>query len=200
MPESTLSRLSSGRKELASFTIVELLTVIFIIALLCALTLGAFSGVQNNAARSRARSEVQAMGAALEGYKTDNGSYPISDGSLLLTNTYASYDGTSMQYQTNAQILYRALSGQTNFTDNPVNKSYMAFKRNQVGDPSGTATGATYLQDPWGYAYGYNSGTTNGASSPSYPYSGQNGYDLWSTAGLLAGKVNTNTWIQNWGQ
>ena len=184
--------------HLASFTLVELLTVMAIIAILSALTLAAGSMVMMKAGRSRAASEIQAMSTALEGYKTDNGIYPLSDGVNLLTNTpYTLYDGTSTQYQTNATVLYTALSGQNYYsTTTFAGKSYMSFKANQVGNPGGPFS---YVRDPWGYAYGYSTGTPAGAATTNAPYNGSGFFDIWSTASLTLPKsTNTAAWVNNW--
>jgi prepilin-type N-terminal cleavage/methylation domain-containing protein len=200
MPEMTALSMVQRKNRLASFTLVEVLTVMAIIAILAALVLYAASGVMNKAKRSRAASEIQAMSAALEGYKTDNGSYPSAIG--LLTNTYANNDGSGILYQQSSQLLYQTLSGQTNFTDTPVAgiKVYMPFKLNQIGDLTGATTGGSYVKDPWNYSYGYSTGTNT-----SYPYNGNGFFDLWSTSGLLQAKVSatpslTNAWISNWQQ
>ncbi len=213
MPETIKLREFLGKKGWASFTLIELLTVIFIISLLAALVLYAGGGIIQKAKRSRAATEIQAMSTALESYKTDNGTYPTTNaftgflmpGTLLTNSAAAPYfsttlDGTMTAYKQTSQLLYLALSGQTNFTDNPAagTKSYMAFRANQVGDPTGAVSGATYVQDPWGYSYGYSTGTTNNAPAPSYPYNGTGFFDLWSTGGFLVAKVNTNAWISNW--
>ena len=192
--------LAPRKNRLASFTLIELLTVMAIIAILAALVLGAGFGVMQKAGRSRAQSEIQAMSTALEGYKIDNGIYPQSEGSQLLTNTpYSSVDGNSVAYQTNSTRLYEALSGgQAYFSANPTAgvKSYMSFKANQIGNLTGPFS---YIKDPWGYSYGYSTGTTNGAPSPSYPYNGSGFFDLWSTGSLIGGaQTNTAAWLSNW--
>ncbi len=203
------ARISSGTKRLSSFTLVELLVVIAIIAILVAITLQAASGVMAAAARSRARSEIQAMTTALESYKTDNGAYPQA--SFLNTNSpaYTSTDGSSAGglYVQSSQVIYQALSGQINFRDPPVagTKSYMSFKIGQLGNtttPANTASSAstaTYVADPWGYSYGYSTGSASGASTTNYPYNGSGFYDLWSTGGALqTSSTFTNGWISNW--
>jgi prepilin-type N-terminal cleavage/methylation domain-containing protein len=183
-----------GRRAPTSFSLIELLVVMTIIAILMALILAAGIGLLNTGARSRARAEIQAMSSAAESYKIDNGIYPQSDG-VLKTNNYTSTDGTSSSYQTNGTLLYIALSGQNNFATVPAAgaKVYMSFKINQVGNPNGTYS---YLMDPWTYSYGYS--TAQGAAYT--PYSGSNFFDLWSTGGLPYTKVNTNTWLRNWAQ
>jgi len=209
MPKMTVSGMAPRKRHWASFSLVEMLVVMTIIAILAALTLAAGSAVWQKAARSRTASEVQAMSTALEGYKTDNGLYPPSDGTVLLTNTpYLSLDGTSSAYKTNSQILYQALSGQTNYNDTHVAgvKSYMSFKISQLGNYNATAgttgAGSTYIRDAWNYSYGYSTGTLPGAATTNYPYNGGGFFDLWSTGGLLTAKVTannslTNAWISN---
>ena len=55
-----------SEKELASFTLVELLTVMAIMAILAAVIMAAASGVRAKAARGRASSEIQAISSALD--------------------------------------------------------------------------------------------------------------------------------------
>jgi prepilin-type N-terminal cleavage/methylation domain-containing protein len=201
--------------RLASFTLIELLTVIAIIGILAALTLMAGEAVMNHAARSRASSEIQAMSTAIESYKADNGTYPSAD-TFASTNQYSAVDpSTAMgnNYQTSSQILYQALAGKTNFLDTPVAggpKSYMTFRRNQVGNSStaaGTGAGATtstYVQDPFGNSYGYYTGDVPvppATTQQNPPYKGTGFFDLWSTGGLIGGaQANTAAWLANWTQ
>src|SRR5947209_17288448 len=60
----------------AAFTIIELLVVIALIIVLAGLVFSTIGYVQSKAARSRAETEIAAMSAALENYKSDNGIYP----------------------------------------------------------------------------------------------------------------------------
>jgi prepilin-type N-terminal cleavage/methylation domain-containing protein len=193
-----------------SFTLVELLTVMAIIAILAGLILAAGIGVINKGMRSRASAEIQAMSTAAEGYKTDNGIYPQGDGNLVTNGAssgtqYKADDGNTAggEYQTNSTLLYLALSGQTNFTDNPApgTKAYMTFKSNQVGSQASH----TYIADPWKASYGYSTGVSSITSGTNYPYNGNGFFDLWSTGGVTLVKVGansglTNAWISNWTQ
>jgi type II secretory pathway pseudopilin PulG len=198
--------------RLDSFSLVELLVVILIIVILAGLTLAAGEGVMNQAARSRAKSEMQAIATALESYKADNGVYPwtnsVTSGLTFNdTNAYTASDGSSAggTYVVSAQILYEALSGMTNYTDTPVAgiKVYMNFKAGQLGNTaqnSGySAASSTYVQDPFGYAYGYYASPATAA--PATPVNGPGLFDLWTTGGTLQSTANwTNTWISNWAQ
>jgi prepilin-type N-terminal cleavage/methylation domain-containing protein len=209
MPNTTTFRNFSQRNRFDSFTLVELLIVMAVIAILTSIVLFAASGALAKAKRSRAAAEIQAISAALESYKTDNGAYPstnaatgfaMSTSSLLTNSAAAPYfsttlDGTSSQYYNTSQLLFINLTGMTNFSDTAAAgpKSYLALKAVQVGDPTGALTGASYIKDPWGYSYAYSIGTA--ASSP---YSGSGFFDLWSTGGTLSSSPNTNAWISNW--
>ncbi len=188
---------------LSSFTLIELLTVIAIIAILAALTLAAAEGVMKSAARARAKSEIQAVSTALESYKTDNGIYPWTNSynppTFASTNQYTGLASLGL-YQASSQALYEALSGKTNFTDlpsTPPNKYYMSFKANQLGNVKGTGTGSgsTYVQDPFGYSYGYYASPDTNAP----PVNGAGFFDMWSTGGDLT-LTNVAPWISNWTQ
>jgi prepilin-type N-terminal cleavage/methylation domain-containing protein len=184
--------------RLSSFTLIELLTVILIIGILAALTLAAASGVMKTAARDRARSEITAISTAAESYKVDNGTYPQYD--LGATNSYSALPTTAGgSYQLSSEILYENLSGQTNYaTMVPGVKIYMTFKTSQLGN---YASGNTYIQDPFGYSYGYSTGspTTGGVAGADVPYNGVGFFDLWSTGGDISGtNANNGIWINNW--
>lgn len=63
-------------KRNAGFTIVELLIVIVVIAILAAISIVAFSGIQERARDSRREAAVNTITRALEMYHLDNGGYP----------------------------------------------------------------------------------------------------------------------------
>ena len=184
-----------SRKELRvrkrpAFTVLWGLTALAIIIFIAAVIL-AFSSVPGPSMRSWTEVELQAMSTALEGYRTDHGSYPTATN--LLTN-YLGNDVTENggRYQKSSQALYRALSGQTNFTDLPSvdSKAYISFKRNQVGD----AVGGSFVKDEWGNPFGYSTG-----NETSYPYNGKGYFDLWSTGGDKGmSPTKTNAWFPNW--
>lgn len=58
------------------FTIVELLIVIVVIAILAAITIVAYNGIQGRARDSQRVSDLKTIVKALEIYKANNGSYP----------------------------------------------------------------------------------------------------------------------------
>ena len=64
------------------FTIVELLIVIVVIAILAAVTIVAYTGIQQRAKNAQVISGTNAYYKAFLNYKTINGSYPSSGGCL----------------------------------------------------------------------------------------------------------------------
>src|SRR5215470_14354151 len=58
------------------FTLIELVVVIGLILILTGLVLSTAGYARKKAARTRAETEIAAMAAALESYKSDNSGYP----------------------------------------------------------------------------------------------------------------------------
>ena len=66
------------------FTIVELVIVIVVIAILAAISIVAYNGIQQRARDTQRKSDVATLTKALELYYTDNGSYPSCYGSTSI--------------------------------------------------------------------------------------------------------------------
>src|SRR2546428_5326470 len=111
-----------------SFTLVELIVVLTIIFVLTGLVFTAAGFIANKGARARAESEMAALAAALENYRSDNGNYPRdptggncsnscnnnqSSTDCLNANSPAMQAGdpTSTCYQNASRYLYGQLSG-----------------------------------------------------------------------------------------
>lgn len=60
------------------FTIVELLIVIVVIAVLAAITVVAFSGIQQRALFSSYQSDIKLLDKAIKMYYAENGTYPYT--------------------------------------------------------------------------------------------------------------------------
>lgn len=60
------------------FTIVELLVVIVVIAILAAITLVTYSGIQNSAYDSAIQADLKNNGTLLMRYEAEKGGYPVS--------------------------------------------------------------------------------------------------------------------------
>ena len=68
-----------------AFTIVELLIVIVVIAILAAITVVAYTGVQERANDSTVQSEIAASAKKLEAFNVENGRYPETSDELTAT-------------------------------------------------------------------------------------------------------------------
>ena len=106
----------SRRHTTTGFTIVELLIVIVVIAILAALTIVAFTGVQQKARQSAVTSALQQASKKLATYAVDNSGYPAD----LPTAGIADTDGITYQYSVNntanpATYCITATSGSTSY-------------------------------------------------------------------------------------
>jgi len=70
-------------KRASGFTIVELLIVIVVIAILAAITIVAYNGIQNRANDSAVQSDLARDVKSIELYRVDNGNYPASYTNLV---------------------------------------------------------------------------------------------------------------------
>ena len=71
-----------AKQKHRGFTIVELLIVIVVIAILAAVTITAFNGVQSRSRDTARIAKIKSIAKAIELYKIDTGRYPqIQDGS-----------------------------------------------------------------------------------------------------------------------
>lgn len=89
----------------AAFSLMELLVVIAIIALLAAMTMGAFTFAQRSAMRNRTTAMHRAIISGLENYHSEYGEYPSPLGDVLDTFNGKTYNTAG------AAMLYQALSG-----------------------------------------------------------------------------------------
>ena len=81
------------KKNTSGFTIVELLIVIVVIAILAAISIVAYTGIQQRARDSERKAELQTIAKAVEMYYAANGNYPMSSGwCTQISNTTSGYD------------------------------------------------------------------------------------------------------------
>ena len=77
------------------FTIVELLIVIVVIAILAAITIVAFNGIQTRAFNSRVQSDIKNVQKLVEAYNALNGNYPSTGGLSTIRTDDNCTGGTS---------------------------------------------------------------------------------------------------------
>lgn len=205
-----------------AFTLVEMLTVMAVIAILASLVVSIQAFAQRKAATTRAEGEIRTMATASEAYKGDEGGYPRdlkgqnSDTDVL--DPRIDGDPTSLKYQKASLFLYKTLSGDEKAIGKKgEEKRYCEFNPSQVQK---TSTGEIkFIKDPFGNSYGYS--TAGAAMEESYRQSLEKDpsvkrpsgtdlkgfnptFDTWSTGGVVtkSGGNSLNTerkrWVKNW--
>src|SRR5690606_9998958 len=92
--------LGSMKKSTSGFTIVELLIVIVVIAILAAITVVAYTGIQQRAQNSTTISATQQAIKLLELYRAENGAYP--DGYWM--TCFGEYDDDVCMYYNGTSV------------------------------------------------------------------------------------------------
>jgi prepilin-type N-terminal cleavage/methylation domain-containing protein len=178
-------------RQICSFTLVELLVVISIIAILAGLVLGGAGAVRQRASRGQAKAEIAAIEAGLARYQMDFGTYPVASNISAGPNGYGirpsdnSYIGANQA----GNILFTNLWGAATYATNTGGrKQYLNVKPSMVN-----TSGVNYFVDPWRYAYGYYWSGTNSLYGGAVP-------DVWSTGGQDGTGTRTNRakWITSW--
>jgi prepilin-type N-terminal cleavage/methylation domain-containing protein len=135
----------------AGFTLLELITVILMVAVLAGLTIRVAGYVQRRTAITNARADLAAMEMSLDSFKLDQGRYPTS--SITRLSYYETYQWTIW---TNATLLYQQIA------TGPA--PYHRFRPNQIQSPAqlpssyGTIVVANDLvgiYDTWGGYWNY---------------------------------------------
>ena len=162
-----------GRGACQAFTLIELLTVIAIIGILSAITLGVVRGVRERGAISKAKSELAVLASALEAFKRQFGDYPQTGVASAALNA-ASVSSSDSERQ-----LFNALVGKLGPKVNAaidgrsfIDLSKFSLLSSATADlPAETGNTAVNnaLVDPWGrlyqYAYRANSLVAGAAAS-----------------------------------
>ena len=178
-----------------AFTLIEVILVTGIIAVLMGLVLGTAGYARKKSAIARAETEIAAMSAAIENYKSDNAVYPTSLNTTAL-NAQTSFNPSA--YPAASLDLYNALFGATagSRTPDAGARSYFAFKPNMLF-PADQGQLVQYIQDPFGNSYGYST-IDNPVANPPNGVPGYNPtFDLWSTGGGTTAD-DVPKWIKNW--
>ncbi len=134
-------------KELA-FTLIELLVVIMIIAVLIGLLFPAFQGIQNQARKTQAKSDLMQIVTAVNAYYTEYGKYPLTPP----TPADTTYGSTTTNEQLFNELRSATVTENTRrivFLSPPDAKD---VNNPRAGISSARATAGQYF-DPWGKPY-----------------------------------------------
>lgn len=172
-------------RTIRSFTLIELMTVIAVIAILAGLVLGGAGAVRQRASRGQAKAEIAAIEAALGRYQMDFGTYPVSTG---IVPSGTNYPITPSSYSAAGQTLFSALWGAATYAGPAGQKQYLSVKASMVNPD-----GQNRFIDPWGNSYGYYWSGTNSVFGVGVP-------DVWSTGGQSGTGTQTNRakWLTSW--
>ena len=177
----TLSQPGSHRRFRAGFTLVELLTVIAIIAILAAMLLPVLAAAKVKAQKTKARLQENDIVTAVTAYNSDYGRFPVSPGAQAAANningdfTYGAIFQTPApgtwpltpipaNYQTSNSEVIAILMDFTNFPGGggpTVNTNYQKNPRQiaylnatLVSDTVSPGVGTDLIyRDPWGNPY-----------------------------------------------
>ena len=194
----------------AAFTLIELIIVVGIITILAALVLSTADYARKKSARARAETEIAALAAACENYRSDNTVYPRGNGANPSAtppsdtdNLDAKMEGNPGNYAATSLLLYKVLSGDTNanrqIDTGETGRSYFAFKPNMLLPALPSTAPVTAIRDPFGNSYGYSTANQYDLTKGYNPT-----FDLWSTSGLTTSPPTSGTdtitpqWIKNW--
>ena len=164
-----------ARQKNSGFTIVELLIVIVVIAILAAITIVAYNGIQQRARNAQTASTVQAYKKALIQYAVEQQTYPVTGGNACLGDDYPE---TGSYTVTNGRICFRSNStaGLNNSSFNTAIKPYLS---NKTPTPNNIIFGNG--SNPWSLRgaifMGATALTINGIANPwvlAYSIEGQN--------------------------
>lgn len=97
-------------KRFSGFTIVELLIVIVVIAILAAISIVAYNGIQARARDNIRYQDAKAIMKAIELYKIDNGNYPNTPATTAGT-TGCSAGGYNFSWATDGSWLKQLVDG-----------------------------------------------------------------------------------------
>jgi len=172
-----------------SFTLIELMVVVAVIAILAGLVLGGAGAVRQRAARGQAKAEISAIEAGLARYQMDFGAYPVP--SNAISSGASGYNADPRNYVQAGQALFTNLWGTNKFTNGAGGgRQYLNVKVSMVFTSVASDSTPDYFVDPWGYSYGYSWNGTNSLYGGAVP-------DVWSTGGGTNAAA-TNKWITSW--
>jgi type II secretory pathway pseudopilin PulG len=194
----TPGSVGAAERHYGAFTLIELIVVVGIIVVLTGLILSTVGYVRKKSAFARAQTEIAAMSAACENYKTDSGVYPTDPLTTEQLDARVSVDPST--YQGASLYLYEKLSGDSIGNRTLTGKSYMVFKPNMLF-PADQSQNVLYIKDAFGNSYGYSTiqSATQDTAKGYNPT-----FDLWSTAGVAPSPTPSppatqqDLWIKNW--
>jgi type II secretory pathway pseudopilin PulG len=195
------------------FTLVELITVIAVLIVIAALTIGILALVIRKGNVTKALTEIRTMQSLCAAYQIDHGSYPQNADTDAL-DPRVDVDPASSKYQKASLHLYSCITGDFLPTGAPDGKpdngkpSYTTLPPRQLSTKKSGEV--LFIQDPFGSAYGYSTAgnvveagyrtalrSNPNVARPSALKGYKTTFDLWSTGGGKT-KQQQPKWVKNW--
>lgn len=183
------------------FTVVELLIVIVVIGILAALTIIAYTNVQNNARAAVLKSDLEQGVKSLELYKYKNAEqYPVDQAAAEAAGLKSS-SGVSLFYQKNAATNRYCITESSNYQYHFVTS---VSKRPAPGSCDGLVGWWPFNGDTEDYSvtanttinYGAVSATGQNSASGAYDFNGSTAYvDCGTDAALRPNNVSVSAWV-----
>lgn len=155
-----------AKQKQRGFTIVELLIVVVVIAILAAITIVAYSGIQNRTNDSAVQADLRNFGQKVQEYITLNNTVPLNLTALSSTNMKVTKSAYGSHYLDLHNLLYCARSSDNAFAMTAASKSgkvfaYMQGRVQEIAGPlttNGTMCGTIGISSadgaPWIYTNG----------------------------------------------
>ncbi len=149
---------SALRSRSSAFTLLELLAVIAIIAVLTGIVIGVGRRASEAGKVARAKAELAALSAALEGYRRQYGDYPrTTDNATLVQSLIGKLDPLGNKPTPLGRVQFEVAKFTVASPSTP----------DTAVDPFSNASGQ--LLDPWGQAYRYAyAARSTGWTNPSF--------------------------------
>jgi type II secretion system protein G len=149
----SISSIVSSKAQKRGFTLVELLIVIVVIAILAAISVVAYNGVQARARDSQRTSDIANLVKAIEMYYLDHGTFPrITGGSSTINSSWATTADSSWQLLVNELAPYMSgigrdpisTPGESIISTSSTGYNYAYFSNNS-GTYCGTDANQTFI-------------------------------------------------------
>jgi Tfp pilus assembly protein PilE len=209
----------------SAFTLIEVMTAVTVAVIFAALVIQLSSHPFKKHGIGRVQAEIAMLSTACESYKADFGAYPEDSSAEQSTNKLKprkNFKATNREYQLASRFLYKELTGDKlgagGAPDGIPEKNEPRYLKEfdpkllkTTKDTNNRILEVQYIEDPFGYPYGYSTAAAHGDADTPHPSDldgfNSSSFDLWSTGGSNPVSDPTDDkkkelewakWIKNW--